>query len=94
MAVSMRSGMQFCATWTKFQLKRTILNPFRENFVFRQIDFGSASSSTTVTFTTTVTKLKNKWEGPVTVPFFLISRGVPFKDQGPLNGTLSEFLKK
>ena len=27
-------------------------------------------------------------------PFFLISQGVPFKDQGSLNGTLSEFLKK
>ena len=30
LAVSMRSGMQFCATWTKFQLKRTILDIFRE----------------------------------------------------------------
>ena len=30
----------------------------------------------------------------VVLPFFLISQGVPFKDTGSLNGTLSEFLKK
>ena len=30
LAISMRSGSSFCATRFNFQLKRTILDPFRE----------------------------------------------------------------
>ena len=37
---------------------------------------------------------KNFFHSWLFCPFFLISQGVPFKDTGSLNGTLSEFLKK
>ena len=37
---------------------------------------------------------KNFFHSWLFCPFFLISQGVPFKDTGSLNGTLSELLKK
>ena len=39
-----RSGSSFCATWIKYRVKQTILDPFREKTVFRPDWFRSARS--------------------------------------------------